>query len=275
MMKKFLYRRYALFGIGVLILTGLAVIIYLLSTDDYTDTKFRTMQDAITTSEKVDLRGLRDLQASGGPIVDFPELKEWADRHKKQIVIIDSMKECNGYVHDISTTFLGYHSRKPELRYIIRRLFCTGTPGMLVEQITPESEMALRYGFGYKNIQVDSRIRTPEANVEEFITYFDQAPKDVWFHFHCRHGKGRTSMALVMLDIMKNAPQVALKDIVKRQHLLGSVDLFDTALWDKGTYSENALLRRATFIQDFYAFICQRKAGGIQRWPEWLKKGRT
>jgi len=76
---------------------------------------------------------------------------------------------------------------------------------------------------------------------------------------------------LAMYDIMRNAPLVALKDIIKRQHLLGSVDLFDTIAWRKsrGTYSSDGLKRRKKFIEDFYTFVSQRKAGGIQRWSDW------
>ncbi len=76
---------------------------------------------------------------------------------------------------------------------------------------------------------------------------------------------------LVMYDIFKNAPQVSLNDIVKRQHLLGSENLLNTVVWRKGSYTKEQLQDRAAFITDFYAFICQRKAGGIQQWSKWQK----
>ena len=76
-------------------------------------------------------------------------------------------------------------------------------------------------------------------------------------------------MMLVMYDIFKNAPQVSLEDIVKRQHLLGSEDLLNTILWKKRSYTKQQLEERATFIKAFYDFMCQRKEGGIQKWSEW------
>jgi len=76
---------------------------------------------------------------------------------------------------------------------------------------------------------------------------------------------------LVMYDIFKNASQVPLNDIVKRQHLLGSEDLLNTVVWRKGSYTKEQLLDRAAFITAFYTFICQRKVGGIQLWSEWRK----
>lgn len=79
-------------------------------------------------------------------------------------------------------------------------------------------------------------------------------------------------MMLVMYDIMKNAPQIPLAEITKRQHLLGSEDLLNTDVWKKGSYTKEQLEQRAAFITNFYAFICQRKAGGIQTWSAWKQQ---
>ncbi len=277
-MKKTLNKKYLFIGGSIVIFTILLTITYLLSTDNYTDAKFRTMQDEISSSEKIDLTGLRELPASGGPIIDFPNLKKRLAPLNRNITIIDGMRESHGYINNMATTFLGYHRKKQSIRYFIRRLLLTGTPHILPGRILPEINMAYTYGFGYKNIKIDSKIKTPDDSVDKFVSYFDKAPENVWFHFHCRHGKGRTSMMLVMYDIMKNAPKVALSDIIKRQHLLGSVDLFNTVVWKtkkKGKYTSRTLKRRKKFIEDFYIFICQRKAGGIQRWSEWHKKQLT
>lgn len=251
----------------------ISTVIYLLSTDEYTDAHFRTMQDKIGALENVDLTGLRELSASGGPILDFPTLKKKLSFVKKPLIIIDGMREHHGFIKGIPITFFGYHRKKPELRYFLRRFFFTGTPHVQPELIVQEREMAKAYGFGYQNIKIDSKLITPDAAVDEFVAYFDTAPANAWFHFHCRHGKGRTSIALVMFDIMKNAPQVALKDIVKRQYLLGSVNLSDTAVWRRNsTYPSKSLERRKKFVHDFYAFVSQRKAGGVQTWSAWKKQ---
>lgn len=269
-MIGFFNKKNMLRGGGILFIGLISALICFLSTDDYTNAKFRTMQDKIVSSEKVDLTGLRELSASGGPVVDFRVLKKQLGDIKKEIIIIDGISERHGYINNKPTTFFGYHRRTPDLRYLIRRLFFTGTLKVLPKQIVPESIMAKRYGFGFKNLRINSRLLTPHLFVDEFISYFDTAPKNLWFHFHCRHGKGRTSMALVMFDIIKNAPHVALEDIVKRQHLLGSVDLFDVTEWKaNGTYSSKTLEERKKFIKDFYTFICQRKRGGIQLWADW------
>jgi hypothetical protein len=271
-MKKSFSKRNIFLSCAAFFVLILSIAVYLLSTDEYTDSPFRTMQDEIVTSEPVDLTGLRELSASGGPMFDFSTLKEKLGGVRQPIVIIDGMKEHHGYIKGIPITFFGYYRKKPDLRHYLRRLFFTGTFQEQPELIVHEREMAKHYGFGYQNVKLDSKLVTPDAAVDEFVAYFDQAPQDVWFHFHCRHGKGRTSIALVMLDIMRNAPLVALEDIVKRQHLLGSVNLSDTAIWrTNSTYPSESLKRRKKFIHDFYAFICQRKAGGLQTWSAWKK----
>jgi hypothetical protein len=257
-------------GGAALFISIISVVLYFLSTDEYTDSKFRTMQDRIPPSESVDLTGLDKLSASGGPIMDFPTLKKKLGFVTKPIIIVDGMKEHHGYLKGIPITFFGYHRKKLDLRYFVRRLFFTGTIQAQPELIIQEREVAPEYGFGYVNLKMDSKLVTPDAAVDAFVAYFDKMPENVWFHFHCRHGKGRTSIALVMFDIMHNAPQVSLEDIVRRQYLLGSVNLSDIAAWRKNsTYPSKALERRKKFIHDFYAFICQRKEGGIQMWSEW------
>ncbi len=256
------------------IFVSLGVGLYLLSTDSYTQAKFRTMQDSIEASEKVDLTGLRDLQVSGGPVPDFSELKEQLAHVKQKIIVVDTIRHFHGYIKtplhsETPTTLLSYDRGKPDLRHKMRRILLTGSLEKKVDQVVPEKETAEKYGFDYEYIIIDSRIKTPDPHVDEFVAFMDSLPENVWVHFHCRLGKGRTSMALIMYDIMKNAPQVSLDDIVHRQHLLGSENLLDVSHKEGGTYDSCALIRRKQFIEDFYKFVTQRKAGGIQKWSVW------
>lgn len=267
-MKSLLRLRNILIGLTITLIAGAG---YLLSSDKYTEAKLRTMQDEIPPTEQVDLRGLREIQASGGPIINFSELKQKLDLYKK-VIIVDAMREDHGYIKDRPTTFFGYNKHDPDIRYPLRRLLYTGTIKVRKDLVIPEKEMAAKWGFDYKNINIDSKVLTIDKSVDEFVAFFDQLPNDVWVHFHCRLGKGRTSMMLVMLDTMRNAPQVALKDIVKRQFLLGSENLFNTAARRSGTYTSTTLENRKKFIEKFYDFICQRKAGGIQQWSIWNLK---
>ena len=227
------------------------------------------MQDKIDPTVTVDLTGLRDIQASGGYLPRFPALARKLSHVKGDKIVVNAESELTEYVKGLPITLLGYGKKELAWKYYIRRLVFTGTTKVRPDLISSGTVEAKKYGFTYKNLAIGSRFTTPEKNIDEIVAFFDNFAQKAWIHFHCAHGLGRTSMLLTMLDIMINAPKVALKDIIKRQHLLGSVDLADTVLWLKGGYTTEQLENRKKFIEDFYTFVCQRKAGGSQRWSDW------
>lgn len=243
---------------------------YALLTDNISQAKFRKMQDPIS-DQGVNVKGLKELKASGSPSFYFKDLKTFLADVQNPIIIVDGQREDHGYIGTIPTVFFGYE-RKPDLRHFIRRFIFTGRTDVCESCVISEKELVEKKGFQYQNIKIDSKIRTPDSTVDDFVKFVDSLPPEVWVHFHCRLGKGRTSMMLIMFDTMHNAPEVALDDIVKRQHLLGSENLFNTVARHGGTYHSSTLLRRKKFIEDFYDFICQRKAGGIQRWSDWRRR---
>jgi hypothetical protein len=269
MIKKSLMKKFIFVGSGLVLIIGCLFYLFL---DAFHDPNFRTMQDKIANAESVDLTGLRDLRASGGFSVSYADIKKRLRHIKGEKFIVDGMSAFHGYIHGIPTTILGYHVSDPGLRHLLRRIIVTGTLEPCPNRVTDAHEEAKKYGFNYKNIKIVSKTVLSDANVDDIVGLFDSVPEDAWLHFHCHHGKGRTSTLLVMLDIMKNAPNVALKDIVKRQHLLGSTNLFDTEKWKFGTYSKELLESRKKFIEQFYVFVVQRKTGGIQRWSDWQRQ---
>ncbi|OJW51209.1 MAG: hypothetical protein BGO67_12875 [Alphaproteobacteria bacterium 41-28] len=277
-MKKFFTVKNILLCGGIALFIGLASYIFIDNYTAYGSQNFRTMQDEISTPERINLAGLRELQASGGSAPIFTDLKNQLAFIKQRVIVFDTRNQTHGYVKGIPSKFFCYH-RSPDLRHLPRRLIYTGTIENRPEFFFTEAEEAKKYGFDYVKISLGSRYITPDENVDAFVNFIDSLPDHTWLHFHCDRGKGRTSVALVMFDIMKNAPKITLGDIITRQHLLGSENLFDVSVWDGGSYSLEMLQNRKKFVEDFYNFICQRKAGGIQRWSEWqrspLKVGET
>lgn len=267
-MKRSLKKKLIFIGGGlVLFIGGLFALFF----DGLYDTNFRTMQDPISSTEKVDLRGLRELKASGGFSVNYANIKKRLTHIQGSKIIVDGMSAYHGYIHGIPTTALGYHisSATPGPKHLLRRLLITGAFKIRPDLVQDAREEAKKYGFEYKSFKIKSKSVPADAIVDDIVAFFDNVSPDTWLHFHCHHGTGRTSILLVMLDIMQNAPSVAVKDIVRRQHLLGSTDLFNTEKWKYGTYTKEQLEHRKKFIEDFYTFVCQRKEGGIQRWSDW------
>ncbi len=252
-------------GVGFIIW----LIIYMVSDAFYGGQNFRTMQDRIYSLQDINLTGLRGIKASGGNLPRLPYVTWKLNHIKDKKIILDLKSEFHGYVHGIPTTFLGYNRPTPALRHIPRRFILTGSTDIRKDLVTPESIEVKKYGYGYKSIDIGSKFIAPDHQIDAIVDFFDNLPKDMWVHIHCTNGAGRTSTALAMLDMLKNAPHVSLNDIVKRQHLLGSVDLFDTVVWKGGTYTKAELENRKKFIEKFYEFASQRKAGGIQKWSFW------
>jgi hypothetical protein len=267
-MRKFLNLRNLLMFGGIGLFIALLLFLFL---EAFYSSNFRTTQDPLASASSVNLKGLRELKASGGTSVLFPDLKRRLSHIKEKKIIVDGISEFHGYIKGIPTTFFAYRHLHPKWKYYIRRFIFTGTTARHPEWVVSEAEEAKKNGFSHINVKVGSKfISSPEA-IDELIRLFDTLPENVWIHFHCHYGKGRTSMMLVMYDIMKNAPDVSLYDITHRQHLLGSENLLNTTVKKEGSYTQKQLDERKDFITRFYAFICQRKAGGIQIWSEWLQ----
>lgn len=254
--------------IGSLLIALIVVLLYLFL-DAFYGSNFRSTQNRILSLQEVNVTGLRDLRASGGTSVRFLDLQRRLS-HVKPVVIVDGMAEFHGYIKGIPTTFFGYQCEgTPKIKHLIRRLVFTGTTDIKSELVTSEAIEAKKYGFGYRKVNVGSKFIETDQNIDDIVSFYEGLPKDTWVHFHCAHGKGRTSILLVMLDIMRNAPTVSLEDIVKRQYLLGSENLFSLAVWKNGTYTRQKLESRKKFIEEFYRFVCQKKAGGVQKWSHW------
>lgn len=271
-MKKFFTPKKILIISTASLLIGFSLFLFV---DAFINRNFRTTQDTISSTTRVDLRGLRDLKASGAAAVHFLDLKRRLSHINEKIIIVDGMTEFHGYLMGLPTTFFAYQSKhKLNWKYKVRRFLLTGTQQICAERVVPEGDAALENGFYYINLNAGSRFIPTHEKIDEMVNVLENLPNDTWVHFHCHHGKGRTSMMLVMLDMMKNAPTVSLQDIVKRHHLLGSEDLLDTTVWARGTYTKEQLEARRDFITQFYEFVCQRKAGGVQLWSEWKNQKR-
>lgn len=269
-MKNIFKQRKVIWGIGFLSAFIFLLFIFL---DAFYGSNFRSMSDPILSFKDVDITGLRDIRASGGTSVRFWDLKRRLSDVKGPVIIVDGMAEYHGYIYGVPTTFFGYQRQgSPNFKHFVRRLIFTGSTEVKPDLVKSESETAKSHGFEYKKVNIGSKFIETDENIDEIVDFYDHLPEDAWVHFHCAHGKGRTSILLIMLDTMKNAPQVSVEDIVSRQYLLGSENLFDTEVWPDGTYDRKKLEARKKFIQEFYQFISQRKKGGIQRWSDWHKQ---
>ncbi len=116
----------------------------------YFNTNFRTTNDKIFFTQGLDLRGLRELKASGGTSVRFSDLKRRLSHTKDPLFIIDGIDEFHGYIHGIPSTFFAYQKQNPHWKYYIRRWVYTGSIDVHHELVVSEAIEAQKHGFLHK-----------------------------------------------------------------------------------------------------------------------------
>lgn len=127
-----------------------------------------------------------------------------------------------------------------------------------------ENEMNLTKSanLNYFRIPVIDNKRPTDDMVDRFIIFINDLPKDYWIHFHCDMGDGRTTTFMSMFDMMRNSNNIEFNNILKRQAILGNInlDIFDE--------KEPRLL----FLKNFYQYTRDNKDNFKTLWSEWIKE---
>lgn len=144
-----------------------------------------------------------------------------------------------------------------------------------IQEISTEKEAVHKAGLNYFRITVSDFHPPTAEQVDQFLKFYQNRPPKAWLHFHCAAGNGRTTTFMVMTDILANARDVSLDDIVRRQALLGGIDLFAVSKslklmpW-KSKYHK----ARVEFIKLFYSYVHQGKYPK-QSFSSWIAKQKT
>ena len=141
---------------------------------------------------------------------------------------------------------------------------------IFVEEAQTEKELVEAAGLRYKRIAATDHIWPSPAAVDEFVQFYKSLPENIWLHFHCQAGEGRTTEFLAMYDILKN-PAVPLQDILYRQCLLGGsyvahVEPEGSTYWKVPYYAE-----KAKHIALFYRYVQENEGADFAvSWSDWL-----
>lgn len=250
---------------------ALTVLIAWVMLDGYRIYRFRTSQDEIPITSGVDLTGLKELHLSGSNQIVFRDLYKKLENINLPVYVLDLSSDSTGYIGEFTADFFGYSFQSPKIKHYIRRLLILGQLDVKESDLRTEAQVAAEYQFHYFHIPLKARTIPQSDFVDAFVKALENIPHQAWTHIDCQNGRGRTSLAMAMVDIFKNHDKTSLENILKRQYLLGSEDLADTSLWRNGTYTQQMLNSRKAFIISFYHYIKQRKAGGINSLTEWKK----
>jgi len=135
------------------------------------------------------------------------------------------------------------------------------------KEVFTESELLLKNGGAYYRLPVTDHRRPTDSQVDEFLNWVKTLAPNTWLHFHCEAGEGRTTMFLVMVDILKNAHEVGFIDIIKRQWLLGGIDLLKYPPKDDWKYPY--AVERTDFLKKFHTYV---KSDSQETWSQWISR---
>lgn len=228
--------------------------------------------------------GLAEANFSGSGALVLDHLKGLQEKLGPNLLVINGLPgkvwHLNGrHLRHLCYTFDGttvtHRNRKKDNICNLRRLIA-GVPFKAEEidpsQIYTESSKMDELGINYIN-PLSLSWASDWRYVEELLEIFENTdPHVTHLHFHCEHGKGRTTTLMVLYDIYRNAHQVPLQDIVDRNFCLGGEDLMNTIIWKKGTWTQEGLLNRKHLVTAFYDYMNDPHGHGELSWTTWLKK---
>lgn len=244
-------------------------------------------------------KGLAALYASGSAefsVKEFdkmvPVLKEQA---KGPIYIVDLRQESHGLINGTAVSWYGERdwgnlgkSKRAALRDEKSRLEAVkgkdvtmAKLGKAKEPVNPvtvkaesvmtEEQLVKSRGLRYFRIAATDHVWPSAENIDAFIRFTRNLPKNAWLHFHCQAGQGRTTAYMAMYDMMKN-PDLSLGTILSRQYLIGNnyvayrVTAPKAGDWKAAYYNQ-----KADMVAKFYQYVQEQHADGFRMsWSKWL-----
>lgn len=125
-----------------------------------------------------------------------------------------------------------------------------------IKELYPEDHAAKKAGLGYFRIEVPDYHPPTPAQVDQFLAIIKKIPSNAWLHFHCAGGKGRTTTFMAMRDILANAQDVTLEDIITRQAKIGGIDLLgESSSLAEQPWKKEYHKARTYYIRLFYTYV--------------------
>ena len=147
----------------------------------------------------------------------------------------------------------------------------TAQMAISIQSVMTEKELVESEGFKYLRLPVQDHIWPPAEEIDAFVSFVKRIdPGKVWLHFHCHAGKGRTTIMMMLYDMMRN-PGVPMQDIVVRQTMVGgSYPLYTE---DSGSYKVPLYKEKARMTPLLYEYVQKNHKKNYKvPWSLWLKK---
>ncbi|MBA3660886.1 MAG: hypothetical protein H0W64_04100 [Gammaproteobacteria bacterium] len=260
---------------------------------------FRTTSEPL--ANKFNPHGLAELKALGSGQFSSLSLEAILKKlNTKSLTIIDLRQESHGFLNGHAISWYGPHNANNEnqspqhINLSETKLLQTvqmknavkvftilrKTANEVIDEVEPthfkvkevmnESDIATQQGVQYQRFYIQDFHAAEDQEVDRFINLVKGKPHNHWLYFHCRAGVGRTTMFMVMYDMLRNAKEVSFEDIMKRQHAIGGKDL--SALPKRHIYKYQLSKNRFQFLRKFYDYARENSDHYQTSWSEWIKR---
>lgn len=259
---------------------------------------FRTTSKPLLATVKLSLLGLKDLHALGSAQFSELQLQKVKQFIGTSFTIVDLRQESHGFLNGNAISWYGdfdwanlgktnqevdqdqqrrLTALKNQSHVIVSVILHKSIEGainktqllnMPIQTVFSEQELAQHLNLGYQRFYVTDRRAPIPSEVDRFVVFMKNLPKDQWVYFHCREGKGRTTTFMSMADMMRNAKSVSLDDIVNRQAALGGIDLLREH--SKKGLGKKFVDQRIIFIKTFYAYCVQNNDNFATSFSNWM-----
>lgn len=257
-----------------------------LNYNDAIPNEFRktTVLDSIKNNNNLKLIGLDKLNISGSQQFseyNLPSLIK-AIGTSMPITIVDLRQESHGFINGIPVSWVDSKNnanvgltREQVLSDEAAKLkgiklnepitiYNYPDKTIIPVEVKSEEELVKSQDLAYNRITVRDGGIPSDDMVDYFIELIKGESSNSWLHFHCKAGVGRTTLFMIMYDMIKNYKDVSAEDIINRQLALANFDKTKA----KAFYSKE----RAEFLNQFYDYC---KANGdyfTVKWSEWKSK---
>ena len=147
----------------------------------------------------------------------------------------------------------------------------TVTEEITIQSFMTEKELVEAEGLEYFRIPVQDHTWPTAEEIDIFVDFVKGIdPEQVWLHFHCAEGTGRTGIFMMIYDMMKN-PGLPMEDIVVRQTMSGASYPLYTG--DPDNFKAPLHEEKARMMPLFYEYVQEQQAGNYAvSWSRWLSE---